>query len=221
MLLCISRVCALLHWFLLNRADQRVSAAWKTCLFPVVSCTSDPFSSSSAQKHLLFNLSTLFYLNVLDAHGWFEKEMVASTCCKRDSPVSKSNEEQISREVNRKPQGDQGIGEGSWLNIEEARRRGDEILRDRLRFQMHSRHSPQLALLFESETARLALLAGLHRLLKLTFSFYVLRLNHANFYAKTYKDITCHKVWWINRSSILKFQDFWYMFGVPTVVAHI
>jgi len=83
-------------------------------LFPVVSCTSDPFSSSSsAQKHLLFNLSTLFYLNVLDAHGWFEKEMVASTCCKRDSPVSKSNEEQISREVNRKLQGDQGIGEGS------------------------------------------------------------------------------------------------------------
>ena len=66
-----------------------------------------------AQKHLLFNLSTLFYLNVLDAHGWFEKEMVASTCCKRDSPVSKSNEEQISREVNRKLQGDQGIGEGS------------------------------------------------------------------------------------------------------------
>ena len=87
------------------------------------------------------------------------------------------------------------------------------------RCTQESRHSPQLALLFE--TARLALLAGLHRLLKLTFSFYVLRLNHANFYAKTYKDITCHKVWWINRSSILKFQDFLYMFGVPTVVAHI
>ena len=85
------------------------------------------------------------------------------------------------------------------MNIEEARRRGDEILRDRLRFQMHSRHSPQLALLFESETARLALLAGLHRLLKLTFSFHVLFIQ---------KHRKISPVTKFGGSGILQFQDF-------------
>jgi len=65
------------------------------------------------------------------------------------------------------------------------------------RCTQESRHSPQLALLFE--TARLALLAGLHRLLKLTFSFHVLFIQ---------KHRKISPVTKFGGSGILQFQDF-------------